>query len=205
MGDEQDIHTPHWHGKTVTDGRRNTDVIELLPGSMVAVDMLADNPGTWLFHCHVSDHMEAGMMAVYTIYSPPSRQCPIRFGTGDFWNSEKNFLSVKNVSGKPIKSIGLIFEHLQTPQDLRRPFDSNWSSAKPLAAGQEELLERPAYPAANAQGILGWVFFPYLIQYEDGTKWQPMEDNECFQIYWRDKDHPEMPALPPLQKEIKED
>ncbi len=205
MGDEQDIHTPHWHGKTVTDGRRNTDVIELLPGSMVAVDMIADNPGTWLFHCHVSDHMEAGMMAVYTIYSPPSRQCPIQFGTGDFWNSEKNSLTVKNVSGKPIKSIGLIFEHLLTPQDLRRPFDGNWSSAKSLAAGQEEVLERPAYPASNAQAIMGWVFFPYLIQYEDGTKWQPTQDNECFQTYWRDKDHPEMPALPPLQKEIKED
>ena len=34
MGNEIDLHTPHWHGETVTDGRRNTDVIELLPGSM---------------------------------------------------------------------------------------------------------------------------------------------------------------------------
>ena len=63
MGSEQDLHTPHWHGKTVRDKSRTTDVIELLPGSMVTVDMMADNHGTWLFHCHVADHMEAGMMA----------------------------------------------------------------------------------------------------------------------------------------------
>lgn len=67
MGNEIDLHTPHWHGKTVLYEGRKTDVIELLPGSMVTVDMLADNPGTWQFHCHVADHMDAGMMAKYTI------------------------------------------------------------------------------------------------------------------------------------------
>ena len=98
MGNEIDLHTPHWHGETVTDGRRNTDVIELLPGSMATVDMLADNPGTWMFHCHVEDHMEAGMMAVYTIYAPPARACPVAFIGGDFWNHPENFsLTVKNI------------------------------------------------------------------------------------------------------------
>jgi hypothetical protein len=29
--------------------------------------MLADNPGTWLFHCHLNDHMDGGMMALFTI------------------------------------------------------------------------------------------------------------------------------------------
>jgi FtsP/CotA-like multicopper oxidase with cupredoxin domain len=29
--------------------------------------MLADNPGTWLLHCHVADHMMAGMYATYTV------------------------------------------------------------------------------------------------------------------------------------------
>ncbi|GBD39346.1 Multicopper oxidase mco [bacterium HR37] len=67
MGNEIDLHTPHWHGKTVLYNHRRTDVVELLPGSMVTVDMIADNPGTWLYHCHVADHMDAGMMAVYRI------------------------------------------------------------------------------------------------------------------------------------------
>jgi len=67
MGEEMDLHSVHWHGKTLRFRQRNTDVIELLPGSMATADMLADNPGTWLLHCHVGDHMRSGMFAVYTI------------------------------------------------------------------------------------------------------------------------------------------
>jgi FtsP/CotA-like multicopper oxidase with cupredoxin domain len=67
MGNEVDLHSPHWHGKTVKVGLHRTDVVELLPASMVTADMRADNPGTWMFHCHVADHIEAGMMTTYTI------------------------------------------------------------------------------------------------------------------------------------------
>ena len=35
---------------------------------MKVADMLADNPGTWMLHCHVSDHMMSGMFALYTIH-----------------------------------------------------------------------------------------------------------------------------------------
>ena len=65
---------------------------------MKTVDMVADNPGTWMFHCHVEDHMEAGMMAVYTIYAAtPTRSCPIAFTGGDFWKHPEKFtLTVKN-------------------------------------------------------------------------------------------------------------
>jgi FtsP/CotA-like multicopper oxidase with cupredoxin domain len=69
MGNEVDLHTPHWHGKTVAVGTpaKRTDVVELLPGSMITADMLADNPGEWLYHCHVADHIDAGMIATYRI------------------------------------------------------------------------------------------------------------------------------------------
>jgi manganese oxidase len=67
MGNEVDLHSPHWHGKTVKVGQHHTDVVELLPGSMVTADMLADNPGTWMLHCHVADHIDAGMLTTYTI------------------------------------------------------------------------------------------------------------------------------------------
>jgi len=69
LGSEQDLHIAHWHGKTVLeDRRRRTDDVELMPGSMKVADMNADNPGKWMFHCHVADHMMAGMYAIYTIY-----------------------------------------------------------------------------------------------------------------------------------------
>jgi FtsP/CotA-like multicopper oxidase with cupredoxin domain len=67
MGDEQDLHTAHWHGKAVDAYGRHTDVIELLPASMVTVTMSADNPGTWLYHCHVDEHLRSGMHTRFTI------------------------------------------------------------------------------------------------------------------------------------------
>jgi FtsP/CotA-like multicopper oxidase with cupredoxin domain len=69
MGTEVDLHTPHWHGNTVTALGMRTDVVNLLPASMVVADMLPDNPGTWLFHCHVNDHIAAGMITRYQVLS----------------------------------------------------------------------------------------------------------------------------------------
>ena len=67
MGTEVDLHTPHWHGQTVLWMGMRTDLIELLPGSMRIVDMVPDNPGTWLYHCHVNDHITAGMLARFRV------------------------------------------------------------------------------------------------------------------------------------------
>ena len=68
LGSETDLHTPHWHGaKLQLDQRSYLDVIELLPGSMKVADMIARNPGVWMLHCHVNDHMAAGMYTTYTI------------------------------------------------------------------------------------------------------------------------------------------
>lgn len=211
MGNEIDLHSPHWHGETVTDGRRNTDVIELLPGSMVTVDMLADNPGTWMFHCHVQDHMENGMMAVYTIYVPPARACPLSISGGDLWKDpEKSIVTIKNTSGKAVSSFALTSEMFLAPQDLRRPFNSSeWSSskteAKSIPPGQEFTMERPPIPPASAQTVLGWVFFPASVKYEDGSVWQAQSEGECFGVIWRDPQHPDLPALPPRQIEINPD
>jgi hypothetical protein len=206
MGNEIDVHTPHWHGETVTDGIRNTDVIELLPGSMQTVDMLADNPGTWMFHCHVEDHMEGGMMAVYTVYSPPTRACPLTFKGGDFWTHPENFaLTVKNTSGKAISNVALTSEMLLAPQDLRRPYSGEWTSAKAISPGQELTLEKPGMRAASAQSVLGWVFFPYSVKYEDGSSWHPLNEGECFHVIWRDPLHPDLLALPPRQIEMNPD
>ena len=67
IGTEVDLHTPHWHGQTVLLMGSRMDMVELLPGSMKTVDMAPDNPGTWLYHCHVNDHITAGMMALFTV------------------------------------------------------------------------------------------------------------------------------------------
>ena len=68
MGTEVDLHTPHWHGNTLlTMSGMRTDVLDVLPAQMVMADMMPDNIGTWLFHCHVNDHIKAGMIARYKV------------------------------------------------------------------------------------------------------------------------------------------
>jgi hephaestin len=67
MGTEVDLHTPHWHGNTVTVNGMRMDTVSLLPASMVVADMVPDDPGIWLFHCHVNDHILAGMLTRYQV------------------------------------------------------------------------------------------------------------------------------------------
>jgi FtsP/CotA-like multicopper oxidase with cupredoxin domain len=62
-----DFHSPHWHGNTVLYHGHRTDVIALSPAEMQTADMVPDNPGLWMFHCHVDDHMIAGMTARYEV------------------------------------------------------------------------------------------------------------------------------------------
>jgi hephaestin len=67
MGTEVDLHTPHWHGNTVTVMGMRTDVVSLLPATMIVADMQPDDAGTWAFHCHVGDHIAAGMLSLYDV------------------------------------------------------------------------------------------------------------------------------------------
>lgn len=67
MGTEVDLHTPHWHGHTVLHNGNRVDVMELMPASLKTVDMVLDNEGTWLYHCHVNDHIKAGMLSMFTV------------------------------------------------------------------------------------------------------------------------------------------
>lgn len=64
---ELDVHTPHWHGQTAVFNHMRTDTIALTPMSMAVADMVPENPGTWLFHCHINDHFENGMVALFTV------------------------------------------------------------------------------------------------------------------------------------------
>jgi len=60
-------HTPHWHGNVVLAKGHRTDVLSLAQAEMLTVDMVPDNPGIWMYHCHVDDHMTTGMVALYKV------------------------------------------------------------------------------------------------------------------------------------------
>jgi hephaestin len=67
LGDFFNLHTPHWHGNTVLVAGQRTDVLSVTSAQMITADMAPDDPGIWLYHCHISDHMLAGMMARYEV------------------------------------------------------------------------------------------------------------------------------------------
>lgn len=67
LGDFNNAHTPHWHGNTVTVAGQRTDVLVVTSAQMITADMVPDAVGVWLYHCHISDHMLAGMDARYQV------------------------------------------------------------------------------------------------------------------------------------------
>jgi len=62
-----ELHAPHWHGNVVVAQHMRTDVLNLGTMGMIVAEMTADNPGTWLFHCHIEPHMTAGMATRFTV------------------------------------------------------------------------------------------------------------------------------------------
>jgi FtsP/CotA-like multicopper oxidase with cupredoxin domain len=62
-----DGHAPHWHGNTLLVNQQRTDVVGIDPMQMLVGDMVPDNAGIWLFHCHVAIHLSAGMGVRYQV------------------------------------------------------------------------------------------------------------------------------------------
>lgn len=48
-------------------GIYSSDVFDVFPGTYQTVEMFPETPGIWLLHCHVTDHIHAGMEATYTV------------------------------------------------------------------------------------------------------------------------------------------
>lgn len=69
-------HPIHLHGhsfRVVSRGGRATkrrewqDTVLMAPRERVEIAFVADNPGDWLFHCHILEHMAGGMMGVIRV------------------------------------------------------------------------------------------------------------------------------------------
>ena len=57
---------------TATNGVTNSnlvwkDTVLVQKGDTVEVLVDMENPGTWLIHCHIPEHMEAGMMSSFKV------------------------------------------------------------------------------------------------------------------------------------------
>lgn len=69
-------HPIHLHGQRflvlARDGQRNDnpvwkDAIFVKAGETVDILLEASNPGEWMLHCHIPEHMESGMMSTFRV------------------------------------------------------------------------------------------------------------------------------------------
>jgi FtsP/CotA-like multicopper oxidase with cupredoxin domain len=69
-------HPIHLHGHSFRVLRRNgqatahrewQDTVLMAPDENVDIAFVADNPGDWMFHCHILEHQDGGMMSVMRV------------------------------------------------------------------------------------------------------------------------------------------
>ena len=69
-------HPIHFHGHSFRVVSRNgketryrewQDTVLMAPEERVSIAFVADNPGDWMFHCHIFEHQAAGMMGVVRV------------------------------------------------------------------------------------------------------------------------------------------
>ncbi|MCA1337911.1 multicopper oxidase family protein [Pseudooceanicola marinus] len=69
-------HPIHLHGHSFrvitrdgapTEHREWQDTVLMAPRERVEIAFVADNPGDWMFHCHILEHQAAGMMGVIRV------------------------------------------------------------------------------------------------------------------------------------------
>ena len=69
-------HPIHFHGHSFRVISRNgastryrewQDTVLMAPRERVEIAFVADNPGDWMFHCHILEHQAAGMMGVIRV------------------------------------------------------------------------------------------------------------------------------------------
>jgi len=69
------MHPIHIHGHTflyLKSSKKSlpkhfTDTVLLKPKERIHVAFKADNPGDWMFHCHIIEHAETGMMSILRV------------------------------------------------------------------------------------------------------------------------------------------
>ncbi|XP_069896328.1 hephaestin isoform X2 [Dipodomys merriami] len=106
MGQDTDIHTVHFHAESFLyrNGQSyRADVVDLFPGTFEVVEMVASNPGTWLMHCHVTDHVHAGMETLFTVL--PQKEHVGTFST--ITKETENALILRDIEDGSVRMLGM--------------------------------------------------------------------------------------------------
>ena len=75
-------HTFHLHGHRWRGLGQNIDTRNVGPAESWRFRITEDEPGSWLYHCHVEFHMDAGMIGLYEVSGRRARMAPAAGGSG---------------------------------------------------------------------------------------------------------------------------
>jgi len=185
---------PHWHGETVTEGGRNADVIELLPGSTKTVDMIADNPGTMAVSLPRGRSYgvwnDGGLYHLRTPHAPAAGVYRRRFleASGEVHaDSEDTAANDYRFAAHARDVFGAQDCGGRLMPSGHRP---NYF------AGEEQTIEKPGIRAESAQTVLGWVFFPSLVKFQGRTDWRSQSEGDVFLLYGGINSIPICPLCP---------
>ena len=68
---DDNFHDFHMHGHRWRDtAGAPTDTTTVGPSETITARFTEDNPGRWLYHCHVFSHQDAGMAGWYDVSGP---------------------------------------------------------------------------------------------------------------------------------------
>ncbi|XP_046689887.1 ferroxidase HEPHL1-like [Silurus meridionalis] len=93
LGNDE-MYTVHFHGQSFvykTDHPHRADVYGLFPGTFKTIELQAGTPGTWLLHCHVTDHMDSGMETTFTIEATNTKS-RTNDATSTAWTNGASFM-----------------------------------------------------------------------------------------------------------------
>ena len=125
-----------------------TDVASLLPMGMLVADMVPDNPGRWLVHCHVAPHLLMGMEATYEVIAQVGFHTgPVRDGPPA--NNRARLLRAAVFGARP-----------EGPPDHSLAGDMQYVGQVDLALAEAELLFLPRDSADRRRVICFLSSFP---------------------------------------------
>ncbi|KAJ1663747.1 ferroxidase fet3 [Coemansia sp. RSA 1646] len=143
------------HSKSALDIPVKRDTVVVRGGSYAIVRFRADNPGVWLFHCHIDFHIMLGLQMTF-VEAPDKLQQQMKAGLPDMHRENCIAQGIKttgNAAGRKGLDMGKINAELPTPYpDQFESYypPSGWELISYIIHGNKDNVESIASPSHSS-------------------------------------------------------
>ncbi|XP_075394710.1 coagulation factor VIII [Tenrec ecaudatus] len=172
MGSNENIHSIHFSGHVFTVRKKKEykmAVYSLYPGVFETMEMLPSKAGIWRIECLVGEHLQAGMSALFLVYSKEC-QTPLGMASGHIRDSQ-------------ITASG--YHEQWAPKLARLHYTGSinaWSTKDPFSWIKVDLLTPMIIHGIKTQGarqkLINLYISQFIIMYSlDGNTWHSYRGN----------------------------